>query len=135
MSRQRAERGILAKGRDDCYNKRLYRQCNCIGRVLGDLKINRAIATRYDQLVDSFLGMLYLASVTGSNLSTRPRFRAYSWVRNLEIWQFKHFRRTSLDKRTSGSELQSTRGLGSSCNLVHIEQIAEETTKKTCTSR
>lgn len=44
------------------YNKRLYRQRNCIERVLGHLKINRAIATRYDQLSDSFLGMLYLAS-------------------------------------------------------------------------
>ena len=29
---------------------------------VGHLKINRAIATRYDQLVDSFLGMLYLAT-------------------------------------------------------------------------
>jgi transposase len=45
-----------------CYSKRLYRQRNCIERVLGHLKINRAIATRYDQLADSFLGMLYLAT-------------------------------------------------------------------------
>jgi transposase len=45
-----------------CYNKRLYRQRNCIERALGHLKINRAIATRYDQLADSFLGMLYLAT-------------------------------------------------------------------------
>ena len=44
------------------YSKRLYRQRNCIERVLGHLKINRAIATRYDQLSDSFLGMLCLAS-------------------------------------------------------------------------
>jgi transposase len=44
------------------YNKRLYRQRNCIERALGHLKINRAIATRYDQLADSFLGMLYLAT-------------------------------------------------------------------------
>ena len=44
------------------YSKRLYRQRNCIERVLGHLKINRAIATRYDQLPDSFLGMLYLAT-------------------------------------------------------------------------
>ena len=39
-----------------------YRQRNCIERVLGHLKINRAIATRYDQLADSFLGMLFIAS-------------------------------------------------------------------------
>jgi len=44
------------------YSKRLYRQRNCIERVLGHLKINRAVATRYDQLADSFLGMLYLAT-------------------------------------------------------------------------
>jgi len=30
--------------------------------MFGHLKINRAIATRYDQLADSFLGMLSLAS-------------------------------------------------------------------------
>jgi hypothetical protein len=39
----------------------LYRQRNCIERVIGHLKINRAIATRYDQLADSFLGMLATA--------------------------------------------------------------------------
>jgi len=44
------------------YNKTKYRQRNCIERVFGHLKINRAIATRYDQLAETFLGMLYLAS-------------------------------------------------------------------------
>ena len=44
------------------YNKTLYRERNCIERVLGHLKINRAIATRYDQLAESFLGMLFIAS-------------------------------------------------------------------------
>ena len=44
------------------YSKRLYRERNCIERVIGHLKINRAIATRYDQLADSFLGMLYIAT-------------------------------------------------------------------------
>lgn len=44
------------------YNKRLYRERNCIERVFGHLKINRAIATRYDQLAETFLGMLFLAS-------------------------------------------------------------------------
>ncbi len=33
-----------------------------IERVFGHLKINRDIATRYDQLADSFLGILCLAS-------------------------------------------------------------------------
>ena len=44
------------------YSKRLYRERNCIERMFAHLKINRAIATRYDQLADSFLGMLFLAS-------------------------------------------------------------------------
>jgi transposase len=44
------------------YSKRLYRKRNCIERVIGHLKINRAVATRYDQLADSFLGMLYIAT-------------------------------------------------------------------------
>ena len=44
------------------YSKHLYRQRNCIERMFGHLKINRAIATRYDQLADSFLGMLYIAT-------------------------------------------------------------------------
>ena len=43
-------------------NKRLYRERNWIERVIGHLKINRAIATRYDQLAESFLGMLYIAT-------------------------------------------------------------------------
>ena len=30
--------------------------------MLGHLKINRAIATRYDQLASSFLGMVHLAT-------------------------------------------------------------------------
>jgi len=44
------------------WSKRLYRLRNRIERVFGHLKINRAIATRYDKLADSFLGMLYLAA-------------------------------------------------------------------------
>jgi transposase len=44
------------------YDKSLYRQRNCIERMIGHLKVNRAIATRYDQLPDSFMGMLYVAT-------------------------------------------------------------------------
>ena len=44
------------------WNKRLYKQRNCIERAIGHLKINRAIATRYDKLAESFLGMLHLAA-------------------------------------------------------------------------
>jgi transposase len=44
------------------WNKRLYKRRNCIERGIGHLKINRAIATRYDKLAESFLGMLHLAA-------------------------------------------------------------------------
>jgi transposase len=64
-----------------CYSKRLYRQRNCIERVLGHLKINRAIATRYDQLADSFLGMLYLATARyWIKFVHAPRARAASGI-------------------------------------------------------
>ena len=57
------------------YSKRLYRQRNRIGRVLGHLKINHAIATRYDQLAENFLGTLFIASAfdqVGSPSSLKP---------------------------------------------------------------
>ena len=54
------------------YSKRLYRQRNCIERVLGHLKINRAIATRYDSPTASSACYSSPQLVTGSNLSTRP---------------------------------------------------------------
>jgi hypothetical protein len=55
------------------YDKKLYCVRNWIERVIGHLKINRAIATRYDQLADSFLERSTSQPlVTGSSLSTRP---------------------------------------------------------------
>jgi transposase len=45
------------------WSKRLYRQRNRIERMIGHLKVNRAVATRYDKLAESFLGMLHLASI------------------------------------------------------------------------
>lgn len=44
------------------YDRALYKQRNRIERMFGHLKTNRAIATRYDQLANSFLGMVYLAT-------------------------------------------------------------------------
>jgi transposase len=53
------------------HDRALYRQRNRIERMFGHLKINRAIATRYDQLPSSFLGMVTSPPQdTGSNLST-----------------------------------------------------------------
>jgi len=45
------------------WNKRLYRLRNRIEQMFGHLKINRAIATRYDKLAESFLRMLHLAAI------------------------------------------------------------------------
>ena len=44
------------------HDRALYKQRNRIERMLGHLKINRAIATRYDQLAETFLGMVHIAS-------------------------------------------------------------------------
>lgn len=44
------------------HDRVLYKQRNRIERMFGHLKINRAIATRYDQLAETFLGMVYIAS-------------------------------------------------------------------------
>lgn len=40
--------------------KNLYNQRNRAERMFGHLKINHAIATRYDQLAKSFLGIVHL---------------------------------------------------------------------------
>lgn len=45
------------------HDRSLYKQRNRIERMLGQLKINRAIATRYDQLASSFLSMVHPATV------------------------------------------------------------------------
>ena len=44
------------------HDRMLYRQRNRVERMFGHLKINRAIATRYDQLASSFLAMVHLAT-------------------------------------------------------------------------
>lgn len=44
------------------YDRTLYKQCNLIERMFGRLKINRAIATRYDQLAESFISMVHIAT-------------------------------------------------------------------------
>jgi transposase len=58
------------------HDRALYKQRNRIERMFGHLKINRAIATRYDQLANSFLAWsISPPPDTGSNLSTPPRCR------------------------------------------------------------
>lgn len=41
----------------------MHRERNCIERMIGHLKINRAIATRYDNLARSFLDALHTAAI------------------------------------------------------------------------
>jgi len=45
------------------WNRRIYRERNRIERMIGHLKINRAVATRYDKLARSFLDALHLATI------------------------------------------------------------------------
>jgi len=44
------------------WNRRIYLERNRIERMIGHLKINRAVATRYDKLASSFLDSLHIAS-------------------------------------------------------------------------
>ena len=44
------------------HDRALYRERNHIERFFGRLKINRAIAARYDQLAESFLSMVHIAA-------------------------------------------------------------------------
>jgi transposase len=44
------------------HSKRLYRERNCVERVLGHLKITPGIAAGYIHPADSFLGMPFLAT-------------------------------------------------------------------------
>jgi transposase len=44
------------------HDRVIYKQRNRIERMFGHLKINRAIATRYDQLTETFRGMVHIAS-------------------------------------------------------------------------
>ena len=44
------------------HDRVLYKQRNRIQRMFGWLKINRAIATRYAQLANSFMGMAQIAT-------------------------------------------------------------------------
>lgn len=45
------------------WNKALYRERNRIERMIGYLKVNRAVATRYDKLARSFLDALHIAAI------------------------------------------------------------------------
>ncbi|KQN06962.1 transposase [Sphingomonas sp. Leaf25] len=62
-----AKRNIKPVGRSNRrvkieHDRTLYKQRNRIERMFGHLKINRAIAARYDHLASSFLGMVHLAT-------------------------------------------------------------------------
>jgi transposase len=45
------------------WNKRIYRERNRIERMIGHLKVSRAVATRYDKLPRAFLDTLHIAAI------------------------------------------------------------------------
>ena len=45
------------------WNRRIYTERNRIERMIGHLKVNRAVATRYDKLATSFLDALHIAAI------------------------------------------------------------------------
>jgi transposase len=45
------------------WNKRIYRERNLIERMIGHLKLSRAIATRYDKLARSCLDSRHIAAL------------------------------------------------------------------------
>jgi transposase len=45
------------------YNKKLYKDRNRIERLFGHMKVNRAVATRFDKLAKSFLDTLHVATI------------------------------------------------------------------------
>jgi transposase len=45
------------------WNRRIYKERNTIERMIGHLKVNRAVATRYDKLASSFLDALHVATI------------------------------------------------------------------------
>ena len=45
------------------YDKKLYRERNQIERLFGHMKMQRAVATRFDKLARSFLDTLHLATI------------------------------------------------------------------------
>jgi len=45
------------------WSRRIYKERNMIERMIGHLKVNRAVATRYDKLASSFLDALHVATI------------------------------------------------------------------------
>jgi transposase len=45
------------------WNRRIYKERNRIERMIGHLKISRAVATRYDKLASSFRDTLHIAAI------------------------------------------------------------------------
>jgi transposase len=45
------------------WDRRIYLDRNRIERMIGHLKVNRAVATRYDKLAQSFLDALHIVAI------------------------------------------------------------------------
>jgi transposase len=57
------------------HDRALYKQRNQIERMFGPLKINRAMATRYAQLAETFMSMVHIATAR-----YRLKFVHAAWV-------------------------------------------------------
>ncbi len=53
-------------------NKRMYRRRNVVERCIGWLKWCRRVATRYEKLAESYLGMVKLAMIQRCNRLLEP---------------------------------------------------------------
>ena len=83
------------------WNKQIYLERNRIERMIGHLKIHRAVATRYDKLARSFLDVLHLAAIR-----PLPVDPASTLGRVYEVAKRRHLRmaarwRTSRNERAS----------------------------------
>ena len=60
--KERGIKPVILPKSNRSYSKTIYRQRNCIERVLDHFKINHAVATRYDQRPENFLGTIFITS-------------------------------------------------------------------------
>jgi transposase len=63
VTRDRAEERLVELGTDPWpFVPKIYRERNCIERLVGKLKQFRRVATRYEKLAETFMAMIHLAS-------------------------------------------------------------------------
>lgn len=110
------------------WSRRIYCERNRIERMIGHLKVNRVIATRYDKLARSFLDALRLAAIRRclhlATLQTAPRWRplAKSRLRNSSIWLSTIVNwRCCSTPMTYPHQSRSERCLTTRCSAAHVK--------------